>query len=53
MEFTDEEKDLIRLIFRVADAVVEIRRESNYDVEMLNTLFNVKEKLGINGILEG
>lgn len=53
MEFTEDELKLLKLIFNVADTIVESQREDNYDVYNSNLLYSIKEKLGIYDILEG
>lgn len=53
MEFTEDELKLLKLIFNVADTIVESQREGNYDVYNSNLLYSIKEKLGIYDILEG
>lgn len=53
MEFTEDELKLLKLIFNVADIIVESQREGNYDVYNSNLLYSIKEKLGIYDILEG
>jgi len=46
-DFTEEELSLLQAIFKAAEAFVEVRRRDRYDVESANTLFEIKEKLGI------
>ena len=53
MEFTEDELKLLKLIFNVADTIVESQRIDNYDVYTGNLLYSIKEKLGIYDILEG
>lgn len=53
MEFTEDELRLLKLIFNVADTIVESQREGNSDVYNSNLLYSIKEKLGIYDILEG
>lgn len=51
-EFTEDELKLLRLAFKLADTVVEVQRVDNYDVDMCNSLFYLKEKLGIDDLVE-
>ena len=44
--------ELLRVIFKGADAVIEAMRSSNYDVYDINNLYNIKIKLGIYDLLE-
>lgn len=46
-DFTEDELLLLRLAFRLVDTVVETQRTDNYDVNMSNSLYYLKEKLGI------
>ena len=50
-DFSETELKVLRLAFRLADSVIEIQRTSNYDTDDCNALFNLKEKLKINGIV--
>lgn len=51
-EFTEDELNLLRLAFKLVDTVVEAQRVNNYDVDMCNSLFYLKEKLGIDDLVE-
>lgn len=51
-ELNEEELAMLKAIFKGAEAVVEARRQDNYDVYEVNTLFNLKLKLGIYDLLE-
>lgn len=51
-EFTEDELNLLRLAFKLVDTIVESQRLDNYDVYMCNSLFYLKEKLGIDELLE-
>ena len=46
-DFTEDELLLLRLAFRLVDTVVETQRTDNYDVNVSNSLYYLKEKLGI------
>ena len=46
-DFTSDELMLLKMAFHLVGEVVEIQRESNYDVCMCNALHSLKEKLGI------
>ena len=50
-DFTAEELQLLKAIFSGADAVVESLRYGNSDVYWVNTLYDLKEKLGIGGVV--
>lgn len=50
-EFTEDELLLLKLAFNLADTVVETQRRGNYDVDAGNSLFSLKEKLGICDIV--
>lgn len=50
-EFTEEELNMLKLAFTLADSVVEVQRQGNYDVYASNILFDLKEKLGIYDLL--
>lgn len=51
-DFTEDELKLLRIIFKGADAVVEVMSDSNYDVYDINNLYNIKMKLGIYDLVE-
>ena len=51
-EFTEDELNLLKLAFALVDTVVESQRLDNYDVYMSNSLFHLKEKLGIYDLLD-
>ena len=50
-DFTEDELLLLRMAFNLVDDVVEIQRDSNYDVYMCNVLYDLKNKLGIYDLL--
>ena len=51
-ELTEDELELLRLAFALVGTVVEAQRQGNCDVYMSNTLFSLKDKLGIADLLE-
>lgn len=51
-EFTDDELLLLKMAFKLIEDVAEIERTSNSDVNRINAIFNLKEKLGIYEVLE-
>lgn len=51
-EFTKEELLLLKMAFTLVHDVLELQRVDNYDVDMLNVLYSLKEKLGIINLLE-
>ena len=51
-DFTEEELTMLRAIFKGAEAVIEAQRTDRYDVDAVNTLFNIKEKLGIYDLVD-
>lgn len=51
-EFTEDELALLRLAFKLVDDVVEMQRMGNSDVYMCNVLYYLKEKLGIDGLVD-
>ena len=51
-EFTEDELMLLRLAFKLVGDVVEYQRTSNSDVYLCNELYYLKEKLGINDLLD-
>ena len=50
-DFSETELKVLRLAFGLADSAIEIQRTSNYDNDDFNALFDLKEKLKINGIV--
>lgn len=50
-DFTDEELKLLKAIFKGADAVVQSTKANNYDTFMSNTLYSLKQKLGIDDVV--
>jgi len=50
-DFNEEELRLLKTIFKSAEAILEIKRESNDDVYDINTLYNLEQKLGIYEVL--
>jgi hypothetical protein len=50
-DFTEDELMLLRLAFKLVDDVVEYQRDSNSDVYMVNELYNLTQKLGINDLI--
>lgn len=50
-DFTLDELMLLKMAFKLVDDVVEIQRESNYDVYLSNELYSLKEKLGIDDLV--
>lgn len=51
-EFTEDELVVLKLAFKLAEEALETLRTSNSDVYMINELFYLKEKLGIDDLLE-
>lgn len=51
-DFTEDELHLLRMAFKLIDDVVEMQRDDNYDVYMCNTLYDLKNKLGIYDLLD-
>lgn len=51
-DFTEDELKLLKLAFKLVDDVVQLQRTDNYDVYQCNTLYELKEKLGIFDLLE-
>lgn len=51
-DFTEDELALLRLAFKLADTVIESQRADNYDVYMCNTMYDLKNKLGIYNLLD-
>ena len=49
--FTSEELMLLRMAFNILNTIVESMREGNSDVYMSNTLYDLKNKLGIYDIV--
>lgn len=50
-DFTEDELVLLKMAFKLVDDVVEMQRTSNYDVHLVNELYNLKEKLGISRVV--
>ena len=50
-DFTENELKVLKLAFVLVDRAIEIQRTSNYDNDDCNALFNLKEKLKIDGIV--
>lgn len=50
--FTEDELRMLNMIFKGAEAVLEAKREDNYDVYDINVLYSLKEKLGIADLLQ-
>ena len=46
-DFTEEELIMLKAMFKGAEAVIEAKREDRYDVYDVNTLYDIKMKLGI------
>ena len=47
-DLTDDEVMLLKMAFRSVEEVIEVQKYYNYcGVDLCNTLFNLKEKLGI------
>lgn len=51
-DFTEEELIMLKAIFKGAEAFIEAQRKDRYDVYDINTLFDIKQKLGIYELLE-
>ena len=51
-DFTEEELMLLKMAFRLVNEVVEIQRIDRYDNNLCNSLFCLKEKLGINDLID-
>jgi hypothetical protein len=49
--FTSDQLMLLKMAFKLADDVVEIQRKDNYDVDLCNALYHLKERLGIGDIV--
>lgn len=49
--FSEDELMLLKMAFRLVDTVVETQRTSNYDVNLCNELYSLKEKLGLDGVV--
>lgn len=47
---TSKEKDFLKLLFKIADVIVEkpVELEIDYEYFSPNDLFNLKEKFGMN-----
>lgn len=50
-DFNDEELEMLKLIFKSAEAILQLKRKSNDDVYDINTLFHLTQKLGIYEVL--
>lgn len=46
-DFTEDELYLLRLAFKLIEDVVEAQRSDNYDVDMCNALYCLRQKLGV------
>lgn len=46
-DFTEDELMLLKMAFSLVDNVVDTFRTDNYDVYLSNTLYDLKNKLGI------
>ena len=51
-DFTEEELKLLKAIFEGAETIAYIMRYDRYDVDLINTLYDLKEKLGIIEVLK-
>lgn len=52
-DFTEEQLYLLRLAFKLVDEIGEMQRYYHYDYDnMSNELYHLKEKLGIDGLLD-
>lgn len=51
-DFTEDELEMLKLIFKSAEAILQLKRTSNDDVYDINTLFYLKQKLGIYEIVD-
>lgn len=51
-DFTEEELIMLKVIFKGAEAVIEAKREDRYDNRDSNTLFHLKQKLGILDLVD-
>ena len=52
LNFTEDELRMLNMIFKGAEAVLEAKREDNYDVYDINVLYSLKQKLGIADLVE-
>lgn len=50
-DFTEDELMLLKMAFRLVETVVDAQRTSNYDVHLVNELYNLKETLGISRLV--
>jgi len=50
-DFTKDELMLLKMAFRLVETVVDAQRTSNYDVYLINELYNLKETLGISRLV--
>ena len=51
-DFTQDELMLLKMAFNIVDVVVESQRSSNYDVYLHNEFYSLKEKLGIDDLID-
>lgn len=51
-DLTDNEIMLLKMAFKSVEEIIEIQRYHHYcEVDLCNTLFNLKEKLGISDLV--
>ena len=51
-ELTFEEYKLLRAIFKISEAAMDVLSEENCDAHLSNLFLSLKSKLGINNIID-